>query len=459
MQNTENGWRLANSVEESVSKINLDNYIAYLPNRTGQCTDAINAYYDFLNGKTRARNIGFDGLSFSSNKEYISISNLNNLISEPGIDKYSFYDINLDGTPELITTGSCYDIFSFKDGEVLWLYSSPTAFFEGSAFLMRDNSLIWYRDSTGISYEHVTIDKNLNVTTVDFFDGENASEDPKNALYMFGDEEISKAEFKKRTKNLLLYANHNGEAIVLWTDVGANTSGSKERFEKILNNEQDFYLAYDKTNIFLSDYNKKAWKYSYVDMNSDNIDELAIELEDGNVLILRIDGESVIGFEFGMRGMYQINIDGSFLWNQNSGNTYGCSKLEFTGKTYKTIELWRVENNESGSTTYYIDGKTATKEEFASLSVPTSIKWYSLSTTSQKPTKFRNIGEWQSETQEIITINGQEYQSYVASNVDIRYVFVSNEEYEMSAEWGWVPIGTRIFYSLDLLGKVNEGRK
>jgi len=382
MQNTENGWRLANSVEESVSKINLDNYIAYLPNRTGQCTDAINAYYDFLNGKTRAHNIGFDGLSFSRNKEYISISDLYNLISEPGINKYSFYDINLDGTPELLTTGSCYDIFSFKDGEVLWLYSSPTAFFEGSAFLMRDNSLIWYRDSTGISYEHVTIDKDLNVTIVDFFDGEDASEDPKNELYMFEDEEISKAEFKKRTKNLLLYANHNGEAIVLWTDVGANTSGSKERFEKILNNEQVFYLAYDKTNIFLSDYNLKAQSYSYVDMDSDNVDELAIMFEGGDLMILRIDGESVIGFEFGMRGMYQINIDGSFHWNQNTGNTYGCSRLEFTGKTYKTIELWRIENNESGSTTYYINGKTATKEEFDSLSVPTSIKWYSLSTTS-----------------------------------------------------------------------------
>ena len=381
MQNTENGWRLANSVEESVSKINLDNYIAYLPNRTGQCTDAINAYYDFLNGKTRARNIGFDGISASSNKEYTSISDLYNLISEPGINKYSFYDINLDGTPELLITSSCYDIFSFKDGEVLWLYSSPTAFFEGSAFLMRDNSLIWYRDSTGISYEHVTIDRDLNVTTVDFFDGENASEGPKNELYMFEDEKISKSEFKKRTKNLLLYANHNGEAIVLWTDVNANTTGTaKECFEKILNNEQSFYSNNKKTDVILSDYNKKAWKYSYVDMDNDNIDELAIELEDGNVLILRIDGESVIGFEFGMRGMYQINIDGSFLWNQNSGNTYGCSRLEFTGKTYKTIELWRVENNESGSTAYYIDGTVATKEEFDSLIVPPSINWNSFFT-------------------------------------------------------------------------------
>ena len=155
---------------------------------------------------------------------------------------------------------------------------------------------------------------------------------------------------------------------------------AKECFEKILNNEKDFYLTYDKTNIFLSDYNLKALSYAYVDMDNDNIDELAIELEDGNVLILRIDGESVIGFEFGMREMYQINIDGSFHWNRDSGNTYGCSRLEFTGKTYKTIELWRVENNESGSTAYYIDGTAATKEEVDSLIVPPSINWNSFFT-------------------------------------------------------------------------------
>ena len=120
-------------------------------------------------------------------------------------------------------------------------------------------------------------------------------------------------------------------------------------------------------------------------MDNDNIDELAIELENGNVLILRIDSKSVIGFEFGMRGMHQINTDGSFHWNKNSGNTYGCSRLEFTGKTYNTIELWRVENNESGSAAYYIDGKATTKEKFDSLNdedSPKNINWNLLSTVS-----------------------------------------------------------------------------
>ena len=160
---------------------------------------------------------------------------------------------------------------------------------------------------------------------------------------------------------------------------------SKECFEKILNNEQSFYSTDKKTDILLSDYNLKALSYSYVDMDNDNIDELVIELETFDILILRIDGESVIGFEIGHRAMASIFTDGSFLWNQNSGNTYGCSRLEFTGKTYKAIELWRVENNESGFTTYYINGKTATKAEFESLNNENEhqhIKWNSLPITS-----------------------------------------------------------------------------
>lgn len=82
-----------------------------------------------------------------------------------------------------------------------------------------------------------------------------------------------------------------------------------------------------------------------------------------------------------------------------------------------------------------------------------------ISNSSVKTNSRQNVGEWQNETQKIITINGQEYQSYVASNVDIRYVWVSHEEYEMAADWDWVSVGTSKFYSLDLLGKVNKGRK
>lgn len=77
----------------------------------------------------------------------------------------------------------------------------------------------------------------------------------------------------------------------------------------------------------------------------------------------------------------------------------------------------------------------------------------------EDPEKHRNIGDLQSETQEIITIDGKYYQSYVSRNVDLRYVFISQAEYEMSADWDWLPIGTSNVYSLELIGKIDEGRK
>lgn len=68
----------------------------------------------------------------------------------------------------------------------------------------------------------------------------------------------------------------------------------------------------------------------------------------------------------------------------------------------------------------------------------------------------RDIGELQSETQEIILLEGQYYQSYVASTHDMRYIFVASADYEMYASWDWLPIGTRDDYSLDDLGKISE---
>ena len=80
---------------------------------------------------------------------------------------------------------------------------------------------------------------------------------------------------------------------------------------------------------------------------------------------------------------------------------------------------------------------------------------------TESPSDYRLIGELQPETQEIINIDGQFYQSYVASNVDIRYAWLSNSEIpepKGDALWDWVSIGTASEYSLELLGTVDEGR-
>lgn len=71
----------------------------------------------------------------------------------------------------------------------------------------------------------------------------------------------------------------------------------------------------------------------------------------------------------------------------------------------------------------------------------------------------RDMGETQSETQEIVSLDGKLYQSCVSSASGLRYIFLSAEEYDMQALWDWIAVGTEKEYSLDLLGKMDEGRK
>ncbi len=67
----------------------------------------------------------------------------------------------------------------------------------------------------------------------------------------------------------------------------------------------------------------------------------------------------------------------------------------------------------------------------------------------QDPETYRDPGELQSETREMVQLeDGQWYQSYVASDVNIRYVFLSNAEYEMNANWDFIPIGSEKTYYL-----------
>lgn len=145
-------------------------------------------------------------------------------------------------------------------------------------------------------------------------------------------------------------------------------SGINEPFRSILEDKQTFYSAFDKKDVKISSFYRDLWAYAYVDIDSDGTDEFAVMLQDGNVLILRKNNDKVIGFEFGLHGMYQINKDGTFCWNANSGNTYGISKLEFSqdGLSYTEVQLIRIEHDENDSNliTYYANGKAVSKDEY-----------------------------------------------------------------------------------------------
>lgn len=154
-----------------------------------------------------------------------------------------------------------------------------------------------------------------------------------------------------------------------------------EPYRSILEDKKTFFSAQDKKDIKISSYNRDIWQYATVDFDSDGLDEFAIMLQDGDIVILRKNGDSVVGFNFGVHSMYQINKDGTYTWNANSGNIYGCSKLEFLQSDCKSVELFRLEQGENDSTTYYVGNKVATENEFklAQAKISTeSIAWTTL---------------------------------------------------------------------------------
>ena len=154
-----------------------------------------------------------------------------------------------------------------------------------------------------------------------------------------------------------------------------------EPYRSILEDKQTFYSATKKENVKISSYNRDIWQYAAVDFDSDGINEFAVMLQDGDIVILRKNGDLIFGFDFGLRSMSQINKDGTYAWNDNSGNIYGCSKLEFSQNECKSVELFRVEQGENNSITYYVGSKAATEKEYkeANAKVNTqSITWTSL---------------------------------------------------------------------------------
>lgn len=108
--------------------------------------------------------------------------------------------------------------------------------------------------------------------------------------------------------------------------------------------------------------------------------------------------------------------------------------------------------NPDGITEYYTIGESARdgsilfeKTDDLQESVDALYEYAKLEST-------RDIGDLQPETKEIIIIDGKYYQSYVSASHDARYVFLSCAEFEMSASWDWLHIGTKDDYDLKNAG-------
>lgn len=209
--------------------------------------------------------------------------------------------------------------------------------------------------------------------------------------------------------------------------------------------------------------NVPEFYYHYKDIDGNGVYELLI-LENCALYIYTYDDNGVrqIGSHDFVTGTFQFlesqNYDGIFVFTQG-GSCDNYKYLTLVNGNISITEVCKYDYSDASAVWVDIsdDKQMVAEAKKVYENVITFTQYVPLDFQGNALSTNSDIGEMQPETTEIITMDGKCYQSYVASNVDIRYIWVSKEEHEMSATWNWVPVGTQKFYSLLLLDKVNEG--
>ena len=227
-------------------------------------------------------------------------------------------------------------------------------------------------------------------------------------------------------------------------------------------------------------------RHVFRDLNGDGNEELLL-LQNGTKLIvytLGINGTQLVVEDEFHTGTSRFLDSGDaaypglfyFCVGGGKNQCYYLTSNAVTNGQFALTPVWTEEVDKEGTYTrltedeklYDLSRKAYQNDEDIYFSlVPTAghQHWVkhaygsSIKEHNREPETYRDLGEWQPETNDVILLDGQQYQSYTASNVNMRYIFVSNEEYAMSAEWDWVPIGTYDDYSLDNLGKIDDSRR
>ena len=316
---------------------------------------------------------------------------------------YAFFDVANDGITELCVWQYPEQyFFQEKDGQVHHWYTETKSY----SHLLNNGAFLYERHGaapTNIRYEYYELDANAQVRfSVEFSWWDGASVEQGKVYpdtYFLDGKEVTKAEYDAKTekylsigKDQILWYNMDGTPHKTETQPtetepqpSANTpdttpEDSAPSLQAVLENKQTF-LDYENSAKYISSYGRDVWQYTVVDMDGDKTDELAVMFTDGSILILRMDGDSARGYYFGLHAMYRINTDGTYFWNADAGETYGCDRLEFNGNDYKTVQLYRVEKNASGVVVYYINGESVSELAYKELSATqgnkTSVSWIS----------------------------------------------------------------------------------
>lgn len=104
--------------------------------------------------------------------------------------------------------------------------------------------------------------------------------------------------------------------------------------------------------------------YCPIDVDSDGVKEILIcNAAQGDTLLLSISDGRVNGKDFIFKNMLTKFNDGSFTFTYNAA-LYGRARLERNGTDWKTVELTREETSNTGESSYFVNNKETTKEEY-----------------------------------------------------------------------------------------------
>ncbi len=106
---------------------------------------------------------------------------------------YTLFDVTHDGIPELHTDGLDYDIFSYKNGEVTFLYTADISQMNGSTKPLKNGDILSEKRSTVTEYTYTTFDSNGSYTITYF--------SSNGSIAFFNNKEVPMEEYEELTKD------------------------------------------------------------------------------------------------------------------------------------------------------------------------------------------------------------------------------------------------------------------
>ena len=265
-----------------------------------------------------------------------------------------------------------------------------------------------------------------------------------------------------------------------------------ENYWPVLNNMQQYQMFGQKALLDSFVFTENRVKITHcTDVNytllTTDKNEIMLAISDGfDTLVLYETGGTVYGRSYSFRLLYDLCTNGTYSWNYSNaeGHHYGQSRIYFAADGLKNETLWQISNDGQENAKYLIGGREVTQEklqEYIAANKGTEVSWapiyryptvveditklsldraylYAVKQFEKYPESHRDIGELQPETGEIIEMDGKYYQSYVASDADIRFVFITQPEFPfpLNSTWDWFTVGTADDYSLERLDKLDQ---